>query len=146
MSTNKQQNIEYKLQGIELLNSELNSPQKALPPDVVFNFDISIEQRFNVEQRLVFVICDISTFLLESPENKLGKVCSSCIFKVPELDKFVTDTKKVNLSKDFTLAINSVSISSTRGIMFSLFRGTILHGAILPLINPAQYKPTQKKK
>ena len=37
----------------------------------------------------------------------------------------------------FISTLNSISISTTRGMMFSAFRGTFLHNAILPLIDPA---------
>lgn len=136
----KQQNFEYKIKGIEVLNSEINIPEKPLPGKVLFSFDVSLEQRFNMEQELIFVLCDITTFISDNPDLKLGRVKSSCIFNVKNLKNYITDGNQVKLPEEHVNAINTISVSTTRGLMFSLFKGTFLHGAILPLIDPAQYK------
>ena len=70
----------------------------------------------------------------------MGKYSASYSFRVKELKKFMTEDKKFNLSDSFILTINSVAISTTRGLMFSSFKGTFLHEAILPLIDPNQFK------
>jgi hypothetical protein len=146
MSVIRQQNVEFKFQGIEILNAEINSPEKGLPNNAIFSFDISIEQRFNVEQGLVFVICDVSTFLLDSPSDRLGRIRSSCIFNVTELEKFIGDDRKMSLSEEFVTALNSISISTTRGIMFSTFKGTVLQGAVLPHIDQVVLASSRQKK
>lgn len=140
MSKKKEENIEFQLINIEILESEIKSPKEPLPNSIVFSFDIALEQRFNVEQELIFVICDITTFPQDNPEQKLGKYRASCIFKVNNLNKYITKGKKINISENFIITINSVAISTTRGLMFSLFKGTFLQGAILPLLDPIQYK------
>lgn len=140
MSSKKEENIEFQLINIEILGSEIKSPKEPLPNNTVFSFDIALEQRFNVEQELIFVICDITTFPQENPEQKFGNYRSSCVFKVNDLSKYITENKKINLSENFTTTINSVAISTTRGLMFSMFKGTFLQGAILPLLDPNQYK------
>jgi len=140
MSSKKQENIEFQLVNIEILESEIKAPNEPLPTNVIFSFDIELEQRFNVEQELIFVICDITTFPQNQIDQKLGKFRSSCIFKVNDLSKYITEDKKTNLPEEIIITINSVSISTTRGLMYSLFKGTFLHGAILPLLDTSQYK------
>lgn len=144
MSSKKEENIEFQLINIEILESEIKTPKEPLPNNIVFSFDIAVEQRFNAEQELIFVICDITTFPQDNPGLKLGKYRSSCIFKVNDLNNYITVNKKINLSEEFIVTINSVAISTTRGLMFSLFKGTFLQGAILPLLDPSQYKKTKK--
>ncbi len=144
MSPKKEENIEIQLINIEILESEIKAPTEALPNNIIFSFDITLEQRFNVEQELIFVICNITTFPQGNPENKLGRYRSSCIFKVSDLKKYISKDKKVSLPDNFIITINSVAISTTRGLMFSLFKGTFLQGAILPLLDPNQYKKEKK--
>jgi hypothetical protein len=36
--------------------------------------------------------------------------------------------------------LNSVSVSTVRGMMFSAFKGTFLHNAVLPVIDPKTFK------
>jgi len=35
--------------------------------------------------------------------------------------------------------VNSIALSTTRGLLFAQFRGTPLHNTILPLIDPADF-------
>ena len=144
MSVKKEENIEFQLINIEILESEIKAPKGQLPNNI-FSFDIELEQRFNIEKELIFVICDISVFPEKNTGQKLGKYRSSCSFKVTDLSKYITEDKKINLSDNFIITINSVALSTTRGLMFSLFKGTFLQGAILPLLNPSHYKRVEKK-
>lgn len=140
MSSKKQENIEFQLVNIEILESEIKAPKEPLPNNVIFSFDIELEQRFNVEQELIYLICDITTFPHNQIDQKLGKLRSNCIFKVNDLSKYVTKNQTIILPENIIFTLNSVSISTTRGLMYSLFKGTFLHGAILPLIETSHYK------
>lgn len=144
MSSKKQENIVFQLVNIEILESEIKAPKEPLPENIIFSFDITLEQRFNIQQELVFVICAITTFPQDKSEQILGKIRSNCIFKVTDLKKYISDNKEINLAEDFSITLNSISISTTRGIMFSLFKGTFLHGAILPILLPNQYIKVKK--
>ena len=139
MSLKKEENIEFQLTNIEILESKIKAPKEPLPKNTIYSFDITIEQRFNTEQELVFVICDVTIFPQGSPDVELGKYRSSCIFKVNDLNRYITKEQTINLSDNFVITINSIAISTTRGLMFSLFKGTFLQGAILPLVDPTQY-------
>ena len=59
-------------------------------------------------------------------------------FEFENLASFVVD-KEVKLPSDIIIAINSISISTIRGIMFSTFKGTYLHNAFLPVIDPKAF-------
>ena len=144
MNSKKEENIEFQLINIEILEAEIKSPNEPLPNNVIFSFDIALEQRFNVEQELIFVICDITTFPEGNSGEKLGKYKTNYVFKVNDLTKYITENKEINLSENFIATLNSVAISTTRGLMFSLFKGTFLQGAILPLFDPRQFKKEKK--
>lgn len=144
MSLKEEKNIEFQLINIEILESEIKTPKETLAKNIIFSFDIAIEQRFNIEQELIFVICDITIFPQDNPEQKLGKYCSSCAFKVNNLSKYISESKEINFSENFIFTINSVALSTTRGLMFSLFKGTFLQSAILPLLDPSQYQKERK--
>lgn len=144
MSLTKQEKMEFQLVNIEILDSLIKAPKEPLPNDVIFSFDITQEQRINVEKEFVIVICDIKTFPQGNTEIKLGRFRSSCIFKVKDLKNFISKENKINLPEDFIITVNSVAISTTRGLMFSLFNGTFLQGALLPLVNPSQFIPKDK--
>jgi hypothetical protein len=134
MSTSTKRNIGFALKGIEIIDLQLIHPEKAMPEDVVFDFDIDINHRVNIENELVFVVSNVTVFM--EKELKLGQVKLSCVFHITDFKNLLDDNQKLDLSEDVVITFNSISISTTRGVMFSEFRGTFLHNAIIPLIDP----------
>ena len=135
----KNKEIKFQLKGIELLDVQLNHPQKPLPKQITFHFDITLEHRINAENKLVIVICNIKV-VNENKSATLGSLKASCIYNVVNIADFIEpDQKQVNFPKDIITTFNSITVSTVRGIMFSQFRGTFLHNAYLPIINPQSF-------
>jgi|SRR5690554_444996 len=139
----KEDNIEFKLVNIEILESEIKAPLKPLAKNANFSFNIALEQRFNIEKELIFVICDVTVFPDNNSNLKLGKYRSSCIFKVNDLSNYITNEKDISLPDVFMITLNTISISTTRGLMFSLFKGTFLQRALLPIVDPNLQKESE---
>lgn len=139
VTVKKENSIDFSLKRIELLSFNLTHPVENSHNNITFNFDIRSEIKLNKEQKLILVIISIDLFDQEKT-IKLGDISTSCIFEVPNYDLYV-DLKNngVNFPEDFIITINSISLSTTRGIMFSQFRGTYLHNAILPVIDPKSF-------
>jgi hypothetical protein len=138
---NKDFNVEMQIRAIELLNSSLTLPANPNTPIINFNFNISIESRADAVNKLVFVIVhidikndDLSVFL--------GTLSVSCIFEIVNFEDVikVEDDGKVNIPQQLIETLNIISISTTRGVMFSTFKGTFLHNAVLPIIDPKQFQ------
>ena len=131
--------IRYQLKGIELLDCSLNHPKKHIPARMIFNFDIKLEHKIISDNNLIAVALtvDIND---EQKSNKLGSIMASCIFEIPELKIYIDKNSNLpKLPEPFLTTINSISISTVRGVMFSQFRGTFLHNAILPVIDPKSF-------
>ncbi len=140
MPNQDSENISFQIRGMEILDSCLNAPSSPLPQNPKFQFDLAIEHRINLENNLVIVICKVG-IRNESKETLFGELRGSCIFFVEKLkDYFDTETNKLSLPDDFVVTLNSVTISSMRGLMFSFFRGTFLHQAVLPIIDPKSFE------
>ena len=136
---NKEFNVELQIRSIELLKSSLNLPLKPNTPVITFNFNINIESRVDAVNKLVFVIVDVE---IKNDDHSviLGALSVSCIFEIVNFEKLikVDADGKVNIPQQLIEMLNIISISTTRGVMFSTFKGTFLHGAVLPLIDPKQ--------
>jgi hypothetical protein len=133
-------NIEMQIKAIELLNSSVKLPANPNNPITNFNFNIGIESRIDVENKLVFVIVYVEV-KNDDQSIILGNLSVSCIFEIVNfvnVIKVETDGK-VDIPQRLIETLNSISISTTRGVMFSIFRGTFLHGAVLPIIDPRQF-------
>lgn len=136
--------ISFKLGGIDILESCLFSSKKTTPNNQVFHFDIQLEHKMNISKQLIVVVPTIS-ILAQKNGEQLGLFKSSCIYYVERLEDFLhKETNELSLPKEFIMTLNSVSISTTRGMMYSFFRGTVLHNAILPVINPQEFKVQAK--
>lgn len=131
------QNISFRLKNIELLQSSLSAIDYAISMDTIFKFNINIEHLVIINENCIAVKPNIEIF---TEENNfiLGNLSSSLIFEIENLASYVVD-KEVKLPSDIIVAINSISISTIRGIMFSTFKGTYLHNAFLPVIDPKAF-------
>jgi len=128
--------IKFLIKGIELLDSNITYPKAPLIGEVVFKFDINVEIKIINEQSLIMAI--VSVGILDNKTiDKYGFIRVNCIFGIDNFASFVnSDTKKVDFPKPFITSLNSIALSTTRGIMFDQFRGTFLNGAILPILDP----------
>lgn len=135
-------NISFKIDTIELLDYSLSGKDKDIPVEAVFNFDINIEHRFDIQNNRIIAITNFR-ILIEGIEDAVGSASISCIYNILEMNKYI-EGKDIKLPDEFITTINSLSLSTSRGILFTLFRGTFLHSAILPIINPSDFKKEEK--
>lgn len=137
--------IEYKkhlsgieLKGIELLNSSLNLPPVQTKVDE-FKYTINLENKADTKNKVFFVIVGVD---IKSEDQTIvfGSLIVSCIFQLEHFEKVIQfdAENKLNVPQPFIDLVNTISISTVRGIMFSIFKGTILHNAFLPIIDVEQ--------
>ncbi|MBN1184532.1 MAG: hypothetical protein JXB49_19725 [Bacteroidales bacterium] len=141
MSANKTSQARIQLKGIELLEVAVNIPKKKIEKEDIFNFNLNIEHKLDRSKELVFVIVSVGIFNNNDNTQQLGNIKTSCIYQVDNLDSFLNEAKQAILPSDLTQSLNSISLSTTRGIMFSQFKGTHLHQAIIPLFDMSKMKP-----
>lgn len=130
----KESDIKFGLQTIELIDLQLSHPEKALDEKTIFNFNIEINQKFNVELESIFNICRITINIEDG--TTVGMIRTSLAFNVPNLNEHVTEKNELTLPHEVIVAFNSISISTSRGMLFSELKGTFLHNALLPLVDP----------
>jgi len=134
MTEEKQFNFQIK--GIEILDTSVVRPKNKVDGNTVFGFDLQLQHSFNLEKKLVIVTGNI-VVLDNNSKDKLGHVNVSCLYYVENLDQyFENKTNTPNLPQGVITMLNSISISTIRGVMYGIFRGTFLNGAILPVVNP----------
>ncbi len=138
---NKDFNVELQIKSIELLNGALQLPSTENTAVTTFNFNISIESKVDVPNKLVFVIVHVE---IKNDDHSLvlGNLSVSCIYEIVNFDVVIKieENGKLDIPQRLIETLNSISISTTRGVMFSTFKGTFLHGAVLPIIDPTQFQ------
>lgn len=139
-SSEKKQSVpvNFQIKGIELLESCMNHPKSALPELRNFQFNLKLEHKVNTDIKFIAVVVSIEVFD-EKHETKFGSLAISCIYGIDNFENFVDSKKNLNLPDDILITLNSISLSTARGIMFSQFKGTFLHAACLPIIDPKSF-------
>ena len=143
---NQIKDIQLQLKALELIDFSLSFPQKEKRDAKVFNFNINIEHKINKEKKIVFVIVSVD-IIHEDKVTRLGNLKASCNFEIPDLDTFDLSGQpnQINLPSGIIDLLNSVSVSTLRGMMFSTFKGTFLHNAVLPVIDSKTFKAKPDK-
>jgi hypothetical protein len=143
---NKDFNVEMQIKAIELLNGSLNLPANPNTPVTNINFNISLESRADADNKLVFVIVHVE-IKNDDYSIVLGALSVSCIFEIVNFQEIIIIEAdgKVNIPQHLIETLNIISISTTRGVMFSTFKGTFLHSAVLPIIDPKQFQIGSEK-
>lgn len=142
----KELNVEMQVKAIELLKSSLNMPDNQHKPVTGFSFNINIESRADKARKLVFVITDVE-IKNEDLSFVLGTITVSCVFELVNFNDIIkveTDEKAI-IPQRLIETLVAISVSTTRGVMFSTFKGTFLHGAVLPIVDIKNYQTNNQK-
>lgn len=128
---------EIQFRGIELVSSNIASSLFNVESNKAFTFEIKTEIQLNQENKFIIVIISVQ-ILNEAKDFQLGSLSTSNIFFVENYESIVTQdgNGKVSIPESLVTTLNSISISTTRGVMWNTFKGTILHNAILPILDP----------
>lgn len=134
-------NVTFSIKGIEIVRSVLNQPPQSGLNFEEFTFNIGVEQKIDETNKiiLVFVNTDI---LSKGVDKPLASLSTLCIYHVANFEDIIKKEEgRLVLPDHFVNLLSSISISTSRGVMFTFFRGTYLHKAILPVIDPLNLKP-----
>lgn len=138
--------VDLQLRAIELLNSSINMPAVPNLPLSNLNFNINLESKADSTEKLVFVIVTVEV-KSEDQNYILGALTISCIYNIVNFEDIIKLDPSGNLDIPQPLIeiLNSISISTARGAMFTIFKGTFLHNAFLPIIDPKSFQPLKKE-
>lgn len=136
------QSINFQIRAVELLNSHLQPTTKPFPVNQIFRFNIALEQKLNSNNKSLVVVTNVDISTNENLDFKLASASVACIYAVENFDEVVKigKNKHIDIDQSFVDTLNSISISTTRGVLSQIFKGTVLHNAILPVIIPNSLK------
>lgn len=143
---NKDFTVDLQLKSIELLKGSISLPSV---PEVSlnnFNFNISLESKADATNKFLFVIVSVE-IRSEDQNHILGSLAVSCIYSIVNFDEVVKIEAdgKLDIPQPLVEILNSISISTARGVMFSTFKGTFLHNAFLPIVDPRSFQQVEQQ-
>lgn len=131
-------NLKIKFQTIEIMNCHIDVPMDNIQSLDTFHFNINTEMQINSEQKFLIIIVNVQIYNSDK-SIEIGCFKANNVFFVAENFEQIHNKlgkEHIPIPKELATILNSISISTTRGAMWSSFKGTILHNAILPLWNP----------
>jgi len=125
----------FQIKNISINEFAIVALKEQLPTGQGFNFDINFAYTINIEQSMVNVLTTVSIFGDDKKKiySRLQTVCSFQINEPEFADRDEQGGLKIN--DGLARELNSIALSTTRGILFGQLRGTYLHTALLPVIN-----------
>ena len=142
MSENISKNIDlrFKLKNIEILKTQINTAQPEFKANE-FQFTIHLETKIEPADKLILIGVNADIKADNKPEL-LGSFGAACSFEIENFAEifFKTSENAYNIPNDVIVTLISLSISTLRGIMFDQLRGTYLHNAFLPILDPKEFK------
>lgn len=106
------------------------------------NFSVNLENAVHEENG--WVLCGVTVNIVtQKSAVPVGKLSATLSFAVADFNNLVykNDQGMAVIPPDLQATLNGIAISTTRGIMFGVFKGTPLHGAILPLMDVKAFAP-----
>lgn len=124
-----------KFTGIQIVSKELAERPADMKPLPIFNFEIKVENKVQAQHNLVFTIVHITITEAEKPAI-LSKLTSNCVFEIENFKDVIklNENGLFHIPPNLDAILRPVAISTTRGILYSEFRGTYLDAAIMPII------------
>lgn len=124
----------YQLKSIELLDLIIgHRVQQFIGKE--FQFNISANAKVNPQAKVVFIVVSIEASETGN-EAILGKIETAIGFEIINFEDVIKPLEEnlYDIPTNLEVHLRTISISTTRGIMWSHFKGTHLNGAILPIV------------
>lgn len=128
------------IKSIEILESTFRLPEGFDQSPSIVHFDVKFETGQTTipgEIRSVVTVCThVEKFLLQ-----VGKLKAAFTFEFSHLEKITEALKDGDqkISDELLMSIYPIALSTMRGILYSQWRGTFLHHAILPELDKSAF-------
>jgi hypothetical protein len=137
-------NLKFRMDNIEIIHSALNAPTQQAEVSA-FNFEVQTQMKLEAHKKQILVFIGVAIHT-QQPVEVIGKYTACCCFLIENFEEIVIKNQFNHLEVPDNVidTLNSISISTIRGLMFGAFKGTFLHHAILPIVDPKAVKSNGK--
>lgn len=133
-NSNNNNSLSFNLKKIELIEKSLKS--RKLEDNTVFKYDVLLYQHVDSINSIIIVNPRVTIKDTNNESDVLAHFSVNFIFHVEDIKQFIDEkNESIKLPEMLIMTINSISISTLRGIIYSELRGTFLHHTILPIFD-----------
>lgn len=140
VSKEKSIKIEFKISNIDLIDKSFHPPilKDSKLPDTQFELALNIS--IDKPNRKIINLLNVKV-KSASDNSVVAGITVACSFEITNFDEIViVSGESMSIPDPIIETLNIITIGTTRGIMFNEFKGTWLHNAILPVIDPKSFK------
>ncbi|KPM46585.1 hypothetical protein [Jiulongibacter sediminis] len=131
--------INFQIKAIETLELSINQFDGEIPEEMQVGYNYELQHNINVEHQVTAVVCTLKISDQKSKKT-FGRLKVACIYHIVDIEKYLSEDKKTVLFPEgFNITLNSITLSTVRGIAYARFQGTYLQNAILPIIDPKSF-------
>lgn len=141
MATKRKSDIQEgasSLKSIDVDSFTLHTPSIDIKNQGEAAFNMTNDTAFDANNNLIYTICRLQILSIEDPKQEFANANIRCTYQVSGLSKILEEEKDVLKNeklKQIILGLTNISVSTSRGVLYGLLKGTYLHNALLPLVN-----------
>lgn len=145
MEIKKPIEIKFAFKGIEVLQSLFNPLPNPELKSEDFLFNLQLEQKIDRPNKSIQVLVKVEIRANQINEQ-LASLTTVSLFYIDNFEEIPnTADGMLVLPEIFSQTLTTLSISTTRGILFTFLKGTYLHYVILPIVDPAKFIQQQNQ-
>lgn len=135
-----QSTFTYRLHGINIVEKAIF--RSIVQDEDQFNFQVKTQGGIDLTQKIVVIAIAVVIKKINA-EEMLAKFLIVFGYEVANMEEVFEKGKdgQLTIPVEFENVLKAISLSTTRGIIFSELRGTALHNAVLPIIFIDSLKP-----
>ncbi|GCC51749.1 hypothetical protein SanaruYs_19780 [Chryseotalea sanaruensis] len=141
METVKNINVVWRFHAFDLIsfNAEERAPNAEKIDLNKINFQLSVDSQINQAEKKVILISSVEIFSNEAHTELLGTIRTKGEVVIENFNEVVVD--KTRLPIQLMASLMGIQISTTRGMLKLLSKGTVFEQAIIPIVNPMAFFP-----
>lgn len=133
--------LKLRIDGIEVNSFEMKPKPEDIDNTTQFHIDMHVSINPIFERKLAPAFIEIGVRKFGTPE-KLAGLSVFMGFRIENFEEaFPLEDGVHKITEGIGSLLNSISLSTVRGILFSMLKGTYLSKAIIPIVDMRNLKP-----
>lgn len=135
----KEKEYSFTLKRVVLLEKSFHiSPPIAKDEEFAFDVSLQSEGKPDLQECVQAMTVKIQK---KGERVPIGTIAIGCTYSIPDYQDYILESDDGHsLPDELMQLLNTFIIGTIRGVMFSEFRGTVLGGAYLPVLDPRKFR------
>ena len=139
MSIENNTTIVWRINSFDLISFNAESNVKSANQYIAdqINFNLSVDFTIQPKEHLVIVTLVVGIYANAKQDELLGSIQTKAHFEILNYDDITSGTN--GLPKIIAANLIGIAVSTTRGMLLLMSKGTVFEKAIIPIIDPSVF-------